>query len=102
MTVESNSPENGQESSGIDWRGTPCENGSNEEIAMLLEEEKQAVRVACDDVARALLNEDVPLTDEKVAEMDTHASRLKALVRTLTPRVPREYRVEVEAREPDK
>jgi len=94
MTAEKESPEKGHERTGIDWKHKPLERASNEEIAMAIEEEKEQMRAACNTVTKALLNEEEPLTDEKVGEMDTYANHVKALVRTLTHRVPEEYRTE--------
>lgn len=93
MTADSDTPETGHES--IDFRETrPLEDASDERVALAIEEQKQKARVAADDVCRALLNDDVPLTDEKVAALGDTAEALSALVRTVTMRVPPEHQFE--------
>lgn len=67
---------------------------TNEEIALALEEEKQKVRSAADDVSRALLNEEEPLTGEMVERLSVTSGAVKALSRTLALRVPEAHRIE--------
>jgi len=63
-------------------------------LAEVLEDQKQEARFAVDDVTAALVNEDVPLTGEKVARVWDAADALAALSRTLVLRVPEAHQVE--------
>jgi hypothetical protein len=69
---------------------------SEEELALAVEEEKEKFREAANEVSRALLNEGVPLTDEKVAALWDSADRADGLMRTLVERVPEEHQIESE------
>lgn len=97
MTANDTTPEKGQDGTELEREGFPLKEATNEEIALALEEEKQKVRSAADDVSRALLNEDVPLTDVTVGDLWKAADAVTALSRTLTLRVPEAHRVESEA-----
>ena len=94
MTADDTTPEKGQDSTELAREGFPMREATDEEIALALEEEKQKVRSAANDVSRALLNEDVPLTDETVGDLWKAADAVTALSRTLTLRVPEAHRVE--------
>lgn len=97
MTADDTTPEKGQDSTELAREGFPLREATNGEIALALEEEKQKVRSAADDVSRALLNEDVPLTDEMVQRLWSSSDAIRALSQTLTLRVPEAHRVESEA-----
>jgi hypothetical protein len=96
MTAQESTPETGQESTGVDWNNRhlsrDLEQIEAEELAHVVEEKKQELRASSDTVTRALLNDDVPLTDEKVAALWDTASHLEAIARSLTSRVAEEHR----------
>lgn len=96
MTARSDTLEKGQESAGIDWENKrmreELEPLDGEALSLVVEEQKQEMRESADAVARALLNGDVALTDEKVGELWECASRFEALSRVLVRRVPEEHR----------
>ena len=72
------------------------QNASDGEIAMTVEEEKAKLRSHADAVIRALLNDDVPLTDEKVRKLWESSDAITGLSRTLTGRVPEAHQTEPE------
>lgn len=91
MTAHNDTPGTGKDSIEIDWedsaRGELRELGP-EELALLVEEKKGEVRVRSDRVGRALLNEGVPLTDDKVEEFWETVSHLGVISGVLAERVP--------------
>jgi len=94
MTANNDTPAEGQESADIGREGYPLDHLTNEEIAEVMEREKQKMRQSVDDVNAALLNEERPLTDEKLEEVSVVAESLAALTRTLSVRVPPAHRAE--------
>jgi len=96
MTANDNSPGRGQDSTEIARKGFPLDEATNEELALALEGEKEKLQVATEAVNTALLNEDVPLTGEKVERLWEAAYALTALSRTLALRVPKAHRIESE------
>lgn len=94
MTADDDTRESGHESNGIEQEMHPMEDAPDATVAGALEDEKQEARHAVDDVVHALVNEDVPLTDEKVARVWDAADGLTALSRTLVHRVPEAHQVE--------
>jgi hypothetical protein len=98
MTAQEESPEEGHERTGIDWNHSPLEDAGDEALALVIEEEKEKLRTASNRVTKALLNEDVPLTGEKVEDFEDAAHRLHMLWGTLALRVPEEYQVEDQPR----
>jgi hypothetical protein len=98
MTAEEESPEEGHEGTGIDWKHSPLEDADDETLALVVEEEKERLRTASNRVSRALLNEDVPLTSAKVEDLGDAANRLEMLWGTVALRVPEKYRPENQSR----
>ena len=70
----------------------PFSDESNEDVALILEGWKTETKEAVDDVTRALMNEDVTLTDEKLRRMTEAAGAIEAIYGTLVQRVPNEGR----------
>jgi hypothetical protein len=70
----------------------PLRDAGVEELTGTLEDRKQDARAAVDEVTAALLNEDEPLTDEKVEQVASAAGSLMAASRSLIHRVPEEHR----------
>jgi hypothetical protein len=94
MTADDSTPNEGQDSTDIDRESFPLKEATNEDLALALEDHRQEMRSAVDDVSRALLNESEPLTDEKVDRLWTAADEVAALSRTLVLRVPDAHRFE--------
>lgn len=96
MTAKDDSPQSGHER--IDFRTDHkrLQAMSDDRLAEVLEEQKQATREAASAVDRALLNEDVPLTDEKVAALWDAAGAVEAIARSLPLRVPEQHQIEEE------
>lgn len=94
MTADEDSPREGQDSTESRSDYPPRTDATDEEIALALEERKQDARHAVDDVTAALLNEDEPLTDEKVHGLWKAANALTALSDALCLRVPEEHRTD--------
>ena len=94
MTANDNSPGRGQDSTELAQEGFPLDEATNEELALVLEEEVQKLREATEAVDGALLNEDVPLTGEKVERLWTASDAVTALSRTLSIRVDEAHRIE--------
>jgi len=94
MTANDTTPPKGKDSIEIGEESYPLRKQTDEEIARELEKQKQEVRQAVDDVDKALLNDSIPLTDEKVHRVAVAADALNGLVRTLSLRVPEEHRAE--------
>ena len=97
MTANDTTPPEGKDS--IDrWRNAdvsfPFRNESNEDATLTLEGSKTETKESVDDVTRALLNEDVTLTDEKLRRMMEAAEAIEAIYGTLVQRVPNEGRVD--------
>ena len=65
-----------------------------EDLAMEIEDAKEGARAAANDATRALLNEDVPVTDDAVEELWGYADRLSTLARSMSHHVPEERRSE--------
>jgi hypothetical protein len=90
MTADSDTSKMRHE--GTDFKGKrPFEECTDVELAEALQQQKEATQAAIDDVCRALLEDDVPLTDEKVAAVCDAAERLRQLWNALVLRVPPEY-----------
>lgn len=75
---------------GIEFESYPLDDKDDETLALVLEGERQEVKEATDEVTRALLNDDEPLTDEQIDALTEAAQRIDALTRTLSKRVPDE------------
>lgn len=76
--------------------GTPLEGESDEFVALVLEGQKQEAIAAADTLTRALLNDDVALTDDDVAKLGEIGNAFRSLSHALALRVPEEYRKEWE------
>jgi hypothetical protein len=94
MTARHSNPERGHDSTESEDEYPPMQDASDIEIALELEGRKQDAKTAINDVCEALLNDDVPLTDEKVGRMWDAASRIDHLCETLVQRVPDEHQIE--------
>jgi hypothetical protein len=94
MTANDESPGNGHESTESEDQGPPLMDASNEELARAIEEGKNQVLFATEDVTTALNTESEPLKDDDVGRLWDAASRLERLCETLVHRVPDEHRVE--------
>ena len=101
MTAKDDTPDSGHES--IDFRTDEkrLEKMSSRKLAEVLEEQKQATREAASAVDRALLNEDVPLTDEKVQALWEAGAAVETIARVLAVRVDPEHRIECDESEAD-
>lgn len=95
MTADDSTPREGHESIGFDDENE-LESKTDRELAMLIEEEKNRLRESSEEVTKALLNEDTPLTDHMVGQMWDISMRLRAISTTLVLRVPDEHRIENE------
>ena len=98
MKANSNSPEDRAES--IDsreladnWRMLDDE--PDELVALVMEGQEEETKEVVADLSRALLNDDVPLTDEKVARLSTLGNALRSISDTLGSRVPEDQRASV-------
>jgi len=100
MTANDNTPERGQDSTGVDWESSPTVEElkplDDEELALVVEEQKEVARERANAASEALLNEDVALTDEMVGELWDSGTRLEAVSRALVQRVPEEHQVSEE------
>jgi hypothetical protein len=94
MTADNSTPDTGKDSTELDSESYPMREASEEELALAIEEEKEKFREAANEVSRALLNDDAPLTGEKVAALWDSADRTDGLMRTLVERVPEEHEIE--------
>lgn len=96
MTAQRDTPEEGQDSIEVDWNSPyvadKLDELDDEELALVVEEKKQELRETSDRVNQGLLNEDVPLRDESVANLWKVTRHLEAVGRALTDRVPEEHR----------
>lgn len=94
MTAKRTTTERNQER--IDWEDQQVSEELRQlgdmDLSLAVEDEKQAVRSGADSVEKALLNEDVPLTDEKVSDLWTAAERLASIAGVLCERIPEEHR----------
>lgn len=81
-----------------DWRrgdeSIPLRDESNEQLALALEGMKFEAKESVDEVTRALLNEDEPLTEAKVERLVRSGEALRAVLATLAQRVPDEQRTD--------
>jgi hypothetical protein len=97
-THDENTTERTEDTNEFDWNSRhvsrELEEFDLEELALVVEEKKQELRASSDTVTRALLNDDVPLTDEKVAALWDTASHLEAIARSLTSRVAEDHQFE--------
>lgn len=87
MTAENTTPARGHESTDFETDGYPLQDASAEELATVLEGEKQEAIATVDELTRALLNEDVDVTGDRVEQLFETVDRLSALSRTLSTRV---------------
>lgn len=90
MTARDSGPETGDD--GTDDEYPPMMDATDFQIAMALEGRKQDARVAVNDACGALLNDDQPLTDQKVADLYDAGEALTGLADALVHRIPREER----------
>jgi len=97
MTMNNESGESGRESVESRENGPPLMEASDRKVAIVLEFEKDRLREGVSLVNEALMNEDVPLTDEKVARFWDAATTLERLSETLARRVPEEHQLEYES-----
>ena len=94
MTAKDSTPDKGQDSIELGREGFPMTEATDEEIAQVIEGETEKVEAAAADVLRALRDDDVPLTDEKVSKLWVASDAITALSRSLTQRVPEAHQVE--------
>jgi len=99
MTTEDRTPATGTDSIDLTDEWPPLREEPDEKVALAVEERKQVVREVTDRVARALLNEEVTLTDEDVADLLTLGNDLRGLAANLSERVPPSGRCEQRERE---
>ena len=66
----------------------------DEDLALVLEDQKGQTKDAVNDVTRALLNGSEPLTDDVVWRLAKVGNALRALSDALAPRVPEEHRAD--------
>ena len=95
MTARDSGPETGDD--GNEQEYPPMRHATAFEVSMALEGRKQDVRVAVNDACGALLNDDQPLTDQKVSDLYEAGAAVTALADTLVHRIPREERGPVRA-----
>jgi len=94
MTASNDTPESGNESIDFRTEQKRLQAMSDEELAEVLEEQKQAAREAASAADRALLNEDVPLTGEMVEALWDAGAAVETIARVLALRVPPAHRIE--------
>lgn len=94
MTAKDESPGNGHESTESENCGRPLRDATDREVAVAVEEAAENLQEGATLVREALLNEEVPLTDEKVSRMWDAASRLERLSETAVLRVEEDTRGE--------
>jgi len=99
MTASNDTPTEGHESIDSkelanDWRA--LDGQPDELIALVLEDQKGEAKEAAADVTRALLNDDEPLTDEKVDNLMVVGHALRSISHQLATRVPDDRRAELE------
>lgn len=92
MSTNNETPTNEYDTAAIGIEGFPLRDEPDDDLAVVLEEQKENAIAAVDEVTRALVNDDAPLTDRKVHELSEVGDALTALSRTLSTRVPDEYR----------
>ena len=95
MTANPDSPTEGHESIDTEdlINGTPLEGESDEFVALVLEGQKQEAMTAADAVTRALLNDEQPLTDEKVTRLAKVGNAYQSVFHELAQRIPEEHKV---------
>lgn len=99
MTATDDSPSEGHESIDPEsigpeelvdeWR--MLRGYSDDGVAVAVEKQKQEAVVALDTLKRALVDEDVPLTDEKVDRVALIGNAFRSLSDSLVDRVPEEH-----------
>lgn len=94
MTAHNDTPESGHESIDFRTEQQRLQAMSDDELAEVLEEQKQAAREAASSVDSALLNEDVPLTGEMVEALWDAGAAVETIARVLALRVPPAHRIE--------
>lgn len=87
MTADNSTPTMGHDSAELEREGFPLAEASDEDFALAIEEQKNRLLAAVEDVNKALVNEDVPLTDEKVERLWTVSGALVGLSRSACHRV---------------
>lgn len=87
MTADNSTPATGHDSAELEREGFPLDDASDEDFALAIEEQKNRLLAAVEDVNEALVNEDVPLTDEKVERLWTVSGALVGLSRSACNRV---------------
>ena len=73
----------------------------DEDLALILEDQKGEAKDAVNAATRALLNDSEPLTDDKAARVAKVGNALRALSDALSPRVPYEHRCDEWQKESD-
>ena len=91
MSTTDDAPDSGYDSEEIGREAFPFREESDEGLALVLEGQKQEAMAAVNDVTRALLNDEEPLTDGKVQRVKDAAHALRALSDTVSLRVPEEH-----------
>ena len=94
MTANNDTPESGHESIDFRTEQKRLQEMSDEELAEVLEEQKQAAREAASAVDSALLNEHVPLTGEMVEALWDAGAAVETIARVLSLRVPPAHRLD--------
>ena len=94
MTANDDTPTVGQESIDIGTESFPLQESTDEDLAAELEQQQKELVEAADAVERSLRDESVPLTDAKVWRLSVAAEAVNGITRTLSLRVPEEYRIE--------
>lgn len=88
MTANDSTPLPGHDSTELEDAGFPLWDASDEEFALAIEEQKNRLLAAVETVNEALVNDDVPLTEEKVERLWTVSGALVGLSRSAATRVP--------------
>jgi len=91
MTVNNETPTEGNDNAAIGGASFPLQDESSQELAVVLADQKQEARDAVDAVNWSLLDEEKPLTDKKVEALAEVGNALTALSRTLSLRVLPEH-----------
>jgi hypothetical protein len=94
MTANNDTPDSGHESIDFRTEQKRLQEMSDEELAEVLEEQKQAAREAASAVDSALLNEHVPLTGEMVEALWDAGAAVETIARVLSLRVPPAHRLD--------
>lgn len=94
MSTNDETATNEYDSAAIGVEGFPLREETAEDLALVIEGQKQEAMATADEVTRALLNDSEPLTDEKVRRLSEVGDALTALSRTLSLHVSDEHRAE--------